>query len=129
MSGSMNRVIIMGNLTGDPALRRLESGSAVGELGLGITESYRNRQGEQVESTCYVDITVWNKTAENCEKYLKKGSAVLVEGRLQFEQWTDRDGQKRNKLRVKADRVHFMDPPPARKKTHQDEPDREAVPA
>jgi single-strand DNA-binding protein len=125
----MNRVMVMGNLTGDPALRRLDSGSAVGELGIAISESYRNRQGEQVESTCYVDVTVWNKTAENCEKYLKKGSSVLVEGRLQFEQWTDREGQKRNKLRVKADRVHFMDPPPARDTARSAAPEREAVTA
>lgn len=117
MSGSMNRVIIMGNLTSDPTLRRLESGSAVGELGIAMTESYRNRQGEQVESTCYVDVAVWNKNAESCDKYLKKGSGVLVEGRLQLDQWTDKEGQVRKKLRVKADRVQFVDPPPKSQST------------
>jgi single-strand DNA-binding protein len=121
----MNRVFIMGNLTRDPSARRLPSGGTVGDLSVAATESYRNKDGETVESTCFVDVVVWNKQADVCETYLHKGSSVLVEGRLQLDEWTDKEGQKRSKLRVRADRVHFMDKAP--KKTEKRE--AEAVPA
>ena len=108
---SMNRVQLLGNLTRDPQARRLSAGQTVGDLSLAVSESYRGKDGEQKESTCFVDVVVWNKQAEVCETYLNKGSSVLIEGRLQFEEWTDKEGQKRNKLRVKADRLHFMSRP------------------
>jgi single-strand DNA-binding protein len=112
MKASMNRVILMGNLTHDPNIRHLDSGSVVGVLSLAMSDSYRNKAGEVVDTTCYVDAEIWNKQATVCETYLKKGSAVLVEGRLRRDEWADKEGQKRSKLLVRADRVHFMDPPP-----------------
>lgn len=121
MTNSMNRVFIMGRLTRDPTAKRLtalaagrpdgQAGSVVGELSVAVTESHRNREGATVETTCFVDVVAWNKQAEVCETYLRKGSSVLVEGRLQLDEWEDKEGQKRSKLRVRADRIHFMDPP------------------
>lgn len=105
---SMNRVLLMGNLTRDPEIRQVPSGTSVGDLGLAINETYKNREGEQVESTCFVDVVVWGRQAETCGQYLSKGSPILVEGRLQLDQWEADDGQKRSRLRVRGDRVQFL---------------------
>ena len=104
---SANIVVLCGNLTRDPEVRQIPSGMSVADLGLAINESYKNKSGEQVETTCYVDVVVWGKTAENCGQYLRKGSPILVEGKLQLDQW-EKDGEKRSKLRVRADRVQFL---------------------
>lgn len=108
---SYNRVILVGNLTRDPEVRYLPSGTAVAEMGLAVSESYRNKAGEQVENTCFVDIVVWSRQAETCGEYLKKGSPVLVEGRLQLDKWKSKEGEARSKLRVRADRVQFLSGP------------------
>ena len=104
----MNRVFLLGNLTRDPNLRQVSSGASVAELGLAVNESYKNKSGEQIESTCFTDIVVWGRQAEACGQYLAKGSQVFIEGRLQFDQWQSKEGEKRSKLRVRADRVQFM---------------------
>lgn len=104
---SYNHVVLMGNLTRDPQVRTLGSGTAVVDLGLAANEKYRNREGQQVERTCFVDVVAWGRQAETCRDYLTKGSSVLVEGRLQFDQW-EKDGEKRSRLRVRAERVHFI---------------------
>jgi single-strand DNA-binding protein len=106
-----NRVVLIGNLTRDPQLRQIPSGTSVAELGLATNERYRSRDGELGESTCFVDVVAWGKQAETCEQYLHKGSPILVEGRLQFDQWETAEGQKRSKLRVRADRIRFMGKP------------------
>lgn len=103
-----NRVVLVGNLTREPALRAISGGGQVAEIGLATNERYRNRAGEITESTCFVDVVAWGKQAETCCKFLHKGAAILVEGRLQFEQWQNGEGQKRSKLKVRADRVRFM---------------------
>ena len=108
---SFNRVILMGNLTRDPEVKYISTGKAVAELGLAINESYRNKAGENVEQTCFVDVTVWDRQAETCGQYLSKGSPVLVEGRLQLDQWENQQGEKRSKLRVRANRVQFLGSP------------------
>ena len=108
---SMNRVILAGNLTRNPELRQLPSGSAVCEFGLAINDRYTNRAGEQVEQTCFTEIVAWNRQAEVCGEYLAKGSLVLVDGRLQYDAWETEDGQKRSKLRVVANRVQFLGRP------------------
>lgn len=105
---SMNRVFLMGNLTRDPELKRLPNGDAVTDLAVAVNETYRNRSGETVEKTCFADVVVWGRTAENCEQYLSKGSPLLVEGGLQLDQWETNDGQKRSKLRIRARRVQFL---------------------
>ena len=105
---TMNRVWLMGNLTRDPEVRHTSSGSAVAEFAMAVSESRKNRDGEAVESKCFVDVVSWEKQAEACGKYLAKGSGVSVEGRLQFEQWDTDRGEKRSKLKVRADRVQFL---------------------
>ena len=104
----LNNVALLGNLTKDPELRQTSQGTSVTDLRLAISDTTRDKDGEPVESTCYVDITAWEKQAEACAKYLTKGSPVLVEGKLQFDQWESKEGEKRSKLRVRAHRVQFL---------------------
>ncbi len=105
---SLNRVLLMGNLTRDPELRYIPSGTAVANLGLATNRRYTTQDGERKEEVCYIDIVVWGKTAENCANYLSKGRPVFIEGRLQLDTWETEDGQKRSKLKVVADRVQFL---------------------
>ena len=105
---SLNKVFLMGNLTRDPDLRTTPSGASVCEFGLAVNRRF-TVNGNERDETCFVDITVWSKAAENCKRFLEKGSPVLVEGRLQLDQWDDRDGGgKRSKLRVVAEQVQFL---------------------
>jgi single-strand DNA-binding protein len=108
---SYNRVLLMGNLTRDPEIRYTPSGTAVTDIGLAVNESYKSKSGEMVESTCYVDVVVWGRQAETASEYLHKGSPVFVEGRLQLDQWEGPQGEKRSKLRVRADRLQFIGAP------------------
>ena len=106
--GAINRVFLMGNLTRDPELRKTASGLTVSDLGLAVSEKYKNKAGETVETVCFCDIVVWGKQAETCGQYLTKGAPIIVEGRLQLDQWQTDKGEKRSRLRVKADRVQFL---------------------
>ena len=106
--GAMNRVFLMGNLTRDPELRKTQSGVAVSDLGVAVSEKYRNKDGAAVETVCFVDVVVWDKQAEACKQYLSKGAPVVIEGRLQLDQWQTEAGEKRSRLRVRADRVQFL---------------------
>jgi single-strand DNA-binding protein len=108
---SYNRVLLMGNLTRNPEIRYTPSGTAVADLGLAINENFKNQAGETVEQTCFVDVVVWGRQAETSAEYLQKGSSVFVEGRLQLDQWENQQGEKRSKLRVRADRVQFLGSP------------------
>jgi single-strand DNA-binding protein len=105
---SFNRVILMGNLTRDPEVRYLSSGVAVAKLGLAVNERYKTKTGEWKEAPTFIDIDVWERQAETCAEYLKKGSPVLVEGRLKMDEWETKEGEKRSKLKVTADRVQFL---------------------
>lgn len=103
---SYNRVILVGNLTRDPELRYIPSGTAVAEIGLAVND--RVKKGDQwVDETTFVDVTLWARTAEVANQYLSKGSPVLIEGRLKLDQW-EKDGQKRSKLRVIADKMQML---------------------
>lgn len=107
--GSLNRVMLMGNLTRDPVVRSIPSGTPVAEFGLAINESYKGRDGNKQDKTCFVDVVVWDRQATACAEHLRKGSPVFIEGKLQLDEWTDKtSGDKRSRLRVRADRVHFM---------------------
>jgi single-strand DNA-binding protein len=104
-----NRVVLIGNLTRDPEYKQLTSGQAVSRLGLATNRQFKNRQtGSMVQEVCYVDIDVWGAQAESCKQYLKKGSPVLIEGRLKFDTWEDTNGQTRTKHSIVADRVVFL---------------------
>ena len=89
---SLNKVFLLGNLTRDPDLRSLPSGQAVCELGLAVNRRNTSSTGEAVEEPCFVDVVVWGRSAENCKQFLEKGSQVMIEGRLQLDQWEDRNG-------------------------------------
>ena len=106
---SLNKVFLIGNLTQDPDLRRIPAGTAVSTLRLAVNEAYLSKSGERVERTVYVDVDVWDRQAENCQQHLAKGSPVFIEGRLQMDQWEDRETHvKRSRLKVRADRVQFL---------------------
>jgi len=107
---SMNRVFLMGNLTRDPEIRYTPSGTAVGDLGMAVNRKYKTASGEDKDETCFVNVVVWGRQAETCGEYLNKGSPVLVEGRLQYDEW-EKEGQKHNRLRVVAGRVQFLGSP------------------
>lgn len=108
---NFNKVILMGNLTHDPEVRYTPSGTAVTELDMAINRRFKKNDGESGEETCYVNrITVWGRQAENCGQYLKRGSSVLVEGRLKYDQW-EKDGQKHSRLGVIAQSVQFLGSP------------------
>jgi single-strand DNA-binding protein len=104
--------MLIGNLTQDPEVRRTSSGTAVSTLRLAVNESFQNKSGERVERVLFVDIDVWDRQAETCQQYLNKGSPVFIEGRLQMDSWEDKEsGQKRTRLKVRAERVQFLSGP------------------
>ena len=114
-----NKVILMGNLTRDPEVRQAPSGAKVADLGLAVSQNWRDKSGQTREVTCFVDVVVWEKLAELCQQYLAKGSSVLVEGRLQMDEWKNQQGEKRTKLRVRAETVKFLGSPLKRDDTAQ----------
>ena len=118
---SLNKVILIGNLTRDPEIRYIPSGTPVGEFGIAVNRAYTTATGERKEEVCYVKIVTWNKLAENCSKYLVKGRPVFVEGRLQSRSWETKDGEKRSTLEVIADRVQFLSRPAAKGEGAKDE--------
>jgi single-strand DNA-binding protein len=107
---NFNKVLLMGNLTRDPEVRYTPKGTAVGDLGLAINDSYKAQDGTIKEVVTYVDIEVWGRQAETCKQYLTKGRPVFVEGQLKLDQW-EQDGQKKSRLKVRADRVQFLGSP------------------
>ena len=108
----LNKVFLMGRLTGDPELRRTATGTAVTELRMATTRTWQGHDGERREETLFIDVTVWDRQAENCCQFLRKGSSIHVEGSLKTDTWDDKTtGEKRSKIRVTADRVQFLDSP------------------
>ena len=105
---SFNKVILAGNLTRDPEIRSA-GGTKVADLRLAISETWRDKaSGQPKEVTCFVDVVAWDKQADFCQQYFSKGKGMLVEGRLQMDEWTDKQtSEKRSKLRVRADRILF----------------------
>jgi len=107
---SLNRVILLGNLTRDPEVKYLQSGMAVSELGLAVNDRTKDANGGWVETATFVDVTCWSKTAETAGQYLHKGSQVLIEGRLKMDTW-EKDGQKHYKLKVVCERLVMLGKP------------------
>ena len=105
---SLNKVFLMGNLTRDPELRYTPGGLAVASFGIAINRAWTAKTGEQKEEVCYVDINIFGRRAEVVGEYFSKGSPIFIEGRLQFNQWETKDGQKRSTLRVVADNFQFI---------------------
>ena len=111
MAGSVNVVVLVGNLTRDPELRAMPSGSSVCRLGLAVNERTKDpTTGEWGERPNYFDIDVFGGMGENCAQYLTKGRQVAVEGRLRWRSWETQDGQKRSAVSVVANNVQFIGP-------------------
>jgi len=110
MAASLNKVLLMGNLTRDPEVKYTPKGTAVCDLGLAINDSYKAQDGTIKETVTFVDVEVWGRTAENCKQYLTKGRPVFVEGQLKLDQW-EQDGQKRSKMKVRGISVQFLGSP------------------
>ena len=105
---SLNKVLLIGNLTRPPELRYTPSGTAVADLRLAVNRNYTTQGGEKREEATFLTVVVWSKQAESCGEYLDKGSQIFVEGRLQTRDWEGKDGQKRTVTEVVAERVQFM---------------------
>jgi single-strand DNA-binding protein len=105
----MNQVNIIGNLTRDPEVRHSAGGTAMAKLGLAINRKYKDKSGNMVEDTTFVDVDTFGRTAEIAGQYLRKGRQVLIIGRLKLDQWDDKNtGQKRSRLGVVAESVQFI---------------------
>jgi single-strand DNA-binding protein len=106
---SFNKVILMGNLTRDPELRYTPKGTAIARLGLAVNRVWRTETGEQKEEVTFVDIDAFGRQAETVAQYMKKGSPILIEGRLHLHTWDDKQtGQKQSKLRVDLENFKFV---------------------
>lgn len=106
---ALNRVMIAGRLTRKPELRKTPNGISVTDLLIALNREYMTLGGEKQQEVCFVDVVIWGKQAEGCVQQLDCSSSVLVEGRLQLDVWHAKDGEKRCKLRVAAEKVQFLD--------------------
>lgn len=120
---NVNNVTLAGRLTGEVQLNK-----GVASFGLAINSYFRNKEGEKKEEVTFVDIVAFDRTAENCAKFLDKGSQALVEGRLKLETWQTKDGHNRSKLRVIAKNVQFIFGDKKEDKPKQDSYKQEEVP-
>jgi single-strand DNA-binding protein len=114
MAASLNKVLLMGNLTRDPEVKYTPKGTAVCDLGIAINDSYKAQDGTIKETVTFVDVEVWGRTAENCKQYLTKGRPIFVEGQLRLDQWETPQGEKKSRMKVRADRVQFLGGGPGR---------------
>ena len=108
MARGVNKVILVGNLGADPELRYTGSGTAVCNFSLATTESYKDRDGNQVENTEWHRVVAWARLAEICGEYLKKGRQVYIEGQIQTRQWEDKEGQTRYTTEIKAREMQML---------------------
>lgn len=104
-----NKVILVGNLTRDVELRYMPSGSAVATMGMATNRRYRKQDGSQGDDTCFIDVKLFGRTAEVANQYLRKGSKVLIEGKLTYETWSDQSGVKRSKHTITAESMQMLD--------------------
>ncbi len=106
---SLNKVMLIGNLTRDPEVRYTPKGTAVTDIGLAVNRNYTTDNGEKREETTFVDVTLWGRQAEIAGQYMKKGRPVYIEGRLQMDTWQDKQtGQNRTRLKIVGDNFQFL---------------------
>lgn len=103
-----NKVILMGNLTRDVEIRYSQGGSAIGSTGIAVNRKWKSPSGEQKEEVMFVDLTLFGRTAEIANQYLRKGKQVLVDGRLSLDQWTAQDGSKKSKHAVVVENLQMI---------------------
>ena len=115
-----NKVILVGNLTRDVELKYTPTGTAIAKFGLATNRTYKDSvTGENKQETMFIDITVFGRSAEIANQYLRKGRRVLIEGRLVLDQWVDQSGQKRSKHSIVAEKVQFMENKPSAESGYQ----------
>lgn len=133
---TVNKVMLLGNLTREPELRYTPKGTAVAELGMALNRVRSGDNGEKIEEVTYVDVTLWGRTAELAGQYLAKGRSVFIEGRLQMDSWDDKEtGQKRTKLKIVGENMQFIGvkqdspsgPPKERDRSHNQAPNNQNV--
>jgi single-strand DNA-binding protein len=123
MAGSVNKVILIGNLGKDPEVRRLESGAVVANFPLATSEAYTDRNtGEKRENTDWHDIVLWRGLAEIAEKYVRKGTKVYIEGKLKKRSWQDKEGNTRYSTEVLADEMTILSRPETTERTESAQP-------
>lgn len=105
---SVNKVIVMGRLGKDPELKATPSGASVCNFSVATSEAWKDKQGVKQEKTEWHNIVTWNKTAENCNKFLSKGSQVYIEGKIETRKWQDKEGKDRYMTEIKAMTVQFI---------------------
>ncbi|NNE90592.1 MAG: single-stranded DNA-binding protein [Verrucomicrobiales bacterium] len=106
---SLNKVMLIGNLTRDPEVRYTPKGTAVTDIGVACNRSYTTDTGERREDVTFIDVTLWGRSAELVGQYMKKGRPIYIEGRLQMDSWEDKNtGQKRSKLKVVGENFQFL---------------------
>ena len=103
-----NKIILVGNLTRDIEMKYSQGGMAIAKTAIATSRKFKSQTGEQKEEVCFVDITFFGRSAEVANQYLRKGSKILVEGRLIFDQWVDQNGQKRSKHGVSVDTMQML---------------------
>lgn len=111
MARSFARVVVAGNLTRDPELRQTPNGTSVCQFGVAVNRSYKDSSGQWAERTSFFDVVVWGAQGENCARYLSKGRAVTVDGRLEQRSYEAPDGSKRSRVEIIADNVAFQGSP------------------
>ena len=106
---SLNKVMLIGNVTRDPEVKFTPKGSAVADLGLAVNRVYTNQAGEKSEEVTYIDVELWGRLAEIAGEYAKKGRSIFIEGRLRLDSWEDKQsGQKRNRLKVVGEGLQLL---------------------
>lgn len=103
---SLNRVVLIGNLTRDPEIRNIPDGTPVAKMGIAVNRQFPNKQGEREAD--FFNIVAWRKLAELCGQYLSKGSPIAVDGRLQYRSWETKEGEKRTTVEIVADSIQFL---------------------
>ena len=111
MAGSVNKVILIGNLGGDPEIRYFDGGLVVAKFSIATTESYTNKSGERIDHTEWHQIEVWENMAKVAEKYLKKGNQVYIEGKIRTANWTDKEGQQKSGVTIRANSMTLLGGP------------------
>jgi single-strand DNA-binding protein len=105
---NFNKVMLMGNLTRDPELRYTPNGQAVADIGIAINRRRKSQDGERRDETTFVTVTAWGRQAEVINEYFSKGRPIFIEGRLQLDEWTTQEGQRRSKLKVILENFEFL---------------------
>lgn len=108
---NLNRVILAGNLTRDVELRHTQGNTAIASVGLAVNRKWRDQSGQTQEEATFIDCEAWGRTAEVMQQYLRKGSRVLIEGRLKLDQWKDKDGASRSRIKVVVESMQLVDRP------------------